>query len=248
MLGWLYFVNLALCHCIVLITQVYHPECKERFHEILCALDLNTNNEFISEVHLLQYDPFVPMRLVDKHRKVKITNIKEERMSFSTALEYANTLPKDTIVAIANNDISFDHTLENIIDYSFLLREKFHAFFLSRHEEEQESNQDGIGTQCGSNYIGSHDAFIFAVPISKRLITNMKGVYLGQPGADARFIYEARKAGYVVRNPCVDVRIMHHHKSNHRSTAMIEANLLKSDTARPESLDDLFKYPGHRDH
>jgi hypothetical protein len=224
---------------VVLITQLYREENVSRHNEILAALTQNILNPYIDEIHLLQHDT-----LVHLCEKVKIKSHVESRLSFGGAIEYANQIDlKGSIVVMSNNDIVFDESLRWLHDPLVTrMLARFESFCLSRHEPPEQSVH-GIGTQCGPGYIGSHDVFIAHSPLPNHLASALKTVFFGQAGADARFIYEARRAGLVVSNPCKSIRAVHWHRSGKRSAALPEANLDgRSDVAFPDSL------PLHDDH
>ena len=61
------------------------------------------------------------------------------------------------------------------------------------------------------NYMGSHDAFVFAAPIAKRIPPKLSFTQ-NHLGAENVVIWEFKNTkGYVVRNPCRVVRAMHLH-------------------------------------
>ena len=96
---------------IVLITQYYHSNNEQRFRENAICLLNNIVNENISKVVLLneqEYDLEVIFEKIKSsyRSKVKQTVI-EQRMTFLTAFNYANTFLKNKIVIIANLDMFF---------------------------------------------------------------------------------------------------------------------------------------------
>lgn len=230
---------LSLCYAsakIALITQ-YHLSCSsQRQKEIDDALALNLDNPYIDKIVLLQ-DRLAPGL---RHSKLVQVEWAHSRLSFSEALEYANRYLFSWTVLIANNDVSFDNSLRRLHRRQVARAlNRYAAFFLSRLESDESV---AIGSQCSKKYMGSHDAFILRSPVPSSLIEGMHSVHLGQVGADARFVWEARKAGLIVGNPCWDIRAWHHHASNHRSPALAENNLNgKTDAAHPVKLKDFLK-------
>lgn len=233
-------VCIACIHTrIILITQLYDAKNESRNKELQKALDLNTKNEYIDELHLLQYDTQVSLL---NSTKIKLLSTVSERLSFAEAFKYANEHLKGEIIIVANNDISFDHSLSLLLHPAInnMLTKQYTAFFLSRHERRP---MTGIGTQCGPLYMGSHDAFILSPPLPASFLSRIEGIVLGQAGGDARMVYEARMAGLVVRNVCEEIKCWHHHDSAVRSAALREANLGGlSETAPPERLNLLLEW------
>ena len=92
---------------IVLITEYFKHKIPERENEINNSINLNINNKFINKIYFLSEKDTI---LNDNYKvKNKITN---KRLTYKDAFNFANSLPLNTIVIIANNDVSFDNTLD----------------------------------------------------------------------------------------------------------------------------------------
>lgn len=66
-----------------------------------------------------------------------------------------------------------------------------------------------------SEYRGSHDAFVFEAPLPEsfvRCVCHAQNCYQ----AENIVIYELERAGYVVLNPCLSVRLVHQHAAEVR--------------------------------
>lgn len=229
------------CHVdIVLITQYYNETCRARQREMMDSLHENLNNSNLDKIHLLQYDQMDDL-LPQQHPKLCIHKSSNPRLSFGEALRHVNEHLQLKIAIIANNDITFDKSLHLLREERVVkaIANKYSAFALSRIEPDEHI---GIGSQCSHKYVGSHDAFVVHSPVPQSLILGLTNVYLGQAGADARFVYEARNVGLIVGNPCKDMIILHHHKSNHRTSGIqVEANLHgKSALAPPQTIDEFL--------
>lgn len=91
--------------------QYFKSNNQSRQSEIDQALQLNINNEYISEIHLLNEMNYDLSYLKDDNHKIKQREI-NERISINEAMKYSyNNLQKDDIIIISNADIYFDNSL-----------------------------------------------------------------------------------------------------------------------------------------
>lgn len=91
--------------------QYFKSNNQSRQSEIDQALQLNINNEYISEIHLLNEMNYDLSYLKDDNHKIKQREL-NERISINEAMKYSyNNLQKDDIIIISNADIYFDNSL-----------------------------------------------------------------------------------------------------------------------------------------
>lgn len=79
------------------------------------------------------------------------------------------------------------------------------ALALTRHESD-----DAFDAPLITDYRGSHDAFVLKPPLSPSFLGGVSH-YQNCYKAENIVIHELRKAGYVVLNPSLDLRLVHRH-------------------------------------
>jgi hypothetical protein len=212
---------LPLGLCIHLISQWY--ESKERGPEFKMALLHNLANPYIGHIHLLQSShPLVP-----DHPKLSIhqMDLVNSTLTVREAVMFASTFLTDQLVVLTNLDIYFDPSIRFLHEITLES-----AYFLSRHEFNSTS-----GTGCDpARYIVSHDAFAFLPPLPKKLAERL-GFCLGTPGMEARMIWEFRRHGIQVSNPCKTIKVWHIHRNASGVYPFEAVNTRgRSDSAWPE--------------
>ena len=119
---------------------------------------------------------------------------------------------------IMNADCSVDKGFEQL-NVSILNRKTMYA--LTRHETPKNKRLCHVSDFCGprSQYIGSHDAFLFRllVPLPSELLDsidyrpNIRGI-------EQVLIYYFKKyVQFDIKNPCKILYIVHHHCSKERN-------------------------------
>lgn len=206
----------------------YRDENPARFTELSETLCSNINNRFIDVVHIFTFDEKDMTRFPCEMKKIRLVKQRQERFHFSEGLEYANQNLKKQIVLFANSDIEFDDSLENLLFLHDLNSSTFYS--LSRYEKDESAS---IGTQCGEKYLGSHDTFVIIPPVPTVLIRKCNFA-LGSWGIENRIIYEMKREGITVRNPCLLIHTWHNHKSGVKNEWMPMVNdKNKSEVAFP---------------
>ena len=94
----------------------------------------------------------------------------------------------------------------------------------------------GLEDQCGPNYIGSHDAIVFVPPVPVELVGRCD-VEIGSWGIENRLMWEFERFGIRVRNPCVDIKSWHLHRSLLKAswTPLVNGDN-RSSVAHPQKL------------
>lgn len=204
---------------IYLLIELYNSEFENRNLEMKKALDKNLECENVDRV-VIFHEPEVQIPEHDKIIRREISG----RMMFADFFTYSNTyLRGNNICIVANSDIYFDETLDNV---SKMQSKDF--LCLSRW-----SNNELEG-DCFSQ-----DSWIFksvhGVPSSMIIDSAFT---LGELGCDNRIAFNAIKYGYKVKNPAMLIRSHHLHKVfNERSydNNKQPKNMLHMSTIEPSS-------------
>lgn len=193
---------------IHLLVEYYTIDVPDRQAELDYCLIHNIQNKNIDFVHI--FGPIVGD--TSDYGSNVIINYNEQRFTYNDYFEYSLTIPDDDIVIISNLDIYFDNTLKLVDQY--LTSED--VFALTRWDDTGEGNTITNGEFVPYyNAATSQDTWIFRSRIKPMNRTECDYT-LGVPACDNRIAYEFANAGYIVSNPCVDVKIYHNHKTNIR--------------------------------
>ena len=197
---------------IEIVTSFYITKNNDRMNELVKALDKNLQNKYINNIHLFVDDKKCVDYLKNKYNKlffnkIKICKIGKQPL-YSDLFTYCNTL-KQKICMIINSDIWL-YSIDNINIFDKLKENKQKTIFsLTRHEHD-------FSRPLIENYKGSHDAFIFISPIDNKIIKHVKhkqNVW----GSENVVLYELNKVKYKLYNPCIQIKIIHEHKSEIRN-------------------------------
>jgi hypothetical protein len=139
-----------------------------------------------------------------------VVNIKfGKRATFKTVFDVANAnSEKGDLLVIANSDIYFDETLQNLG-----VPEKDLCVTLTRYEPD--------GSLYTDDLKGSQDSWIFQSPIAT---PEKSDFHFGVPGCDNHILYLLKKEGYTIENFCYDVRSHHLHSSAFRTVTNKESH------------------------
>jgi hypothetical protein len=199
------------------ITCFYYTSNKDRQTEIETSLWNNMSKEFINKIHLIMTDKdhqtFLNSKFIGHPFYSKIVvKVSTSQPKYSYLVRYASQL-NDSTVCICNSDIEFLIDNDNIplLDN---LRNKKICYFITRHEHD-------MSDFLIKNFGGSHDAFIFNAKVLKESIKDKELDFIdyiqntsGIESLLTLFFIETLK--YEVYNPCWQLVIKHHHKSNVR--------------------------------
>jgi hypothetical protein len=188
---------------MILVTGFYRDPCPVRIGEFVECVQRNSANTYIGRIILFLEDHISESEAQTRfallaHAKVKLVP-HGRRLTYPDLFEYANQHFVDTTVIIANADIFFDETLEQLDLEPMICR----MLCLSRRDEDD----GGIPVHYDCPF--SQDAWIFEAPLP-RLACDF---HLGKPGSDNRLAFEAERAGFTVSNPSRSVRARHLHQS-----------------------------------
>ena len=224
----------------------YHDR---RFKEIMATLVSNLENPSIAAVHLLcqgadprQYLPTeVTTVLIEKNLDSKLVlSFVHRQPTYRNMFEYVNrNLQRGSVAVVTNADIYFGQDIKCAIGPSLDQLEKKPSSgrvaiaLTRRHSPLCKGKADHQSTyDLCETYVGSHDSFILAPPIARSVVLHTAHTQNQGFGAENIVIYELRKAGYKVFNPCYNIHGFHFHCSPERHYAL---HIINKDPPRPGS-------------
>lgn len=202
-----------MSHSINLIMQFYIDIDNERQKELRQTLYLNVNNKSINKIYLFNERIYTDEELGVKSDKIVQINI-ANRLKFKNIFDLIEEHNINGYVAIANSDIFFDKSIENVWRYDLIHN---NILTLCRYEF------DGISSlkECKIFAEGrpdSQDAWIFHsahnIPKKYRDVFDFE---MGKPGCDNKLIYLFQILGYQCYNEPGIVKIYHNHNSPSRN-------------------------------
>ena len=181
----------------------------ERTKELIDALLKNINSDIIEKIHLFVDDNDaidLLNSLIENTNKVHIIGIRKKPI-YSDYFDYILDKIPEGICMIANSDIyleSYDIKLLN------LLNDNKHMYALTRHEYDK-------SCPLIHNYSGSHDCYIFNSKfLNKNIINEHTQFIQNLYGIETHIISTFYHNGFTVLNPCLQIKIVHLHKSQLR--------------------------------
>lgn len=202
---------------MIIVCSFYYSSNTIRQTELEHTLIQNLNKTFIDEIHLFMeekdYEKFCKSNLKDENNYNKIKIVKHNNQpKYPELINYCSNLT-NKICCICNSDIEFVINENEQTILSKLYNQK-QIFFLTRHEYD-------MSCPLIQNFCGSHDAFIFH---SDTLLNTIKNIDLSfinyiqnTSGIEALLtIFFIEKLNYTILNPCFQIKLIHHHKSNVR--------------------------------
>jgi len=207
-----------------LITTFYRGKkySKARFRELVTVLERNLRNRHIKAVHTLweDVDPVIYVNASLAHKLIRVYYPRQP--TYKDLFDYSSLyLKRGSVAIVANSDIHFDPTLACVAPVrphakAFNATKQHLVYALSRHPAPPCASS---GHDMCDVYIGSHDAFIFAPPLKRKVAVGLDFPQ-NRISAENVVIWEFRRMGYDVRNPCRVVRALHLHCTMERSYHM----------------------------
>lgn len=226
---------------IHIITTFFKGSYKAaRFSEIVATLISNLENPHVELVHAL-WERENPAKYIANYPNLmkKLVHMEVKKQpTYSSMFQYANqVLKRGSVAIITNADIYFDSSLRCLRgpsrDANVTLPRMDNmkgriAYAVSRRHIPLcgvNKGDHGKHFDLCKDYVHSHDAFIFAPPVSERLIRQTNHPQ-NRYGAENIVIHEFIMAGYKVFNPCKKVLAMHLHCSDerHYTTSFIDGS------------------------
>ena len=188
------------------ISKYSSPLDDLRTKELEAALLKNLDSPFIEKMHLFVDDHEALNRLhVLSNNSEKIIIIEVGKKPIYTDIfKYIVDKLKDKICMIINADIYLLECEEKLIEK--IKTEKL-CYALTRHEHD-------MSKPLIDSFGGSHDAYIFnSTYIDEKIINNHTNFYQNVPGIETHIIKNFCDLGFVVYNPCHQIKIVHLHKT-----------------------------------
>jgi hypothetical protein len=208
--------TIPIVDSIILITQFYISSNTFRQEEIINCLIYNLDNPFINEIYLITENPYTLKQIGlpenDNNSKIKLINI-SARMKYSDAFNIVSQYNLKGYIIIANSDIFFDSTIENLYVSNASLEKKIYC--LLRFEY---TNCDLTKCTLWHETPGSQDTWIFhsnynILPQHNKLFN----FELGIPGCDNHITYLLSILGYKLYNEPFLIKTYHNHASKFRT-------------------------------
>jgi|LakMenEpi03Aug12_release.lakeMendotaPanAssembly.Ray.scaffolds.fasta_scaffold264668_2 hypothetical protein len=198
-----------------LLIEYYKSQNDQRDSEYLFCIKQNLVNNLIKKIFVFISDDS-PFELQDN--KIEIIK-KENRPTFGDLFDFCNERLPNELCIIANTDIFFDESLNQVIDFNFenifiALTRWDMIYYQDRwnlrfYDFPWRNPNDEITTGHFSQ-----DAWIFRTPFKNDPRLNF---LMGKPGCDNRISQIVHENGYEVRNPSKTIMIKHLHQSNFRT-------------------------------
>lgn len=190
-----------------LIVQYYLANHSSRQAELDFCLIQNLSNPHFEYVHVLceTRDAMKHTKLLEvEHDKLKLSVV-DKRLTYHEAFQYCNEYCHGKICILTNSDIYYDETLAKLNEITV----KNQFICLSRYEHSESGRLEIFHLHDGD----SQDSWIFRSPIE---IHDCQ-FPMGKPGCDNRIAFLAKKSGYDVFNPAMDIKSYHVHDSRHKT-------------------------------
>eukprot|EP00158_Paraphelidium_tribonemae_P006945 Partr_v1_DN28047_c1_g1_i1_m56959 putative NA len=234
-----------------ILTAYFKSTNIKREQEVDFAVTFNHQNKLIDMIHLWVDGP------KDKSFSFPISGPKlnvihsDKQPIYSDLFQYANHYLRGQIVILQNVDIFWeDDSIANLQRLSPGM-----VFALSRHSNldrfENTKCEGGHNINLCMKYHGSHDVFAFIPPIDPDIY--MKFQFKQNTwGAENVVIEGLKYGGYIVENPCEDIKPIHSHCSNERKNTGFhvsppnEGNRMsvREKQVRPKRLNVIFEQLG----
>jgi hypothetical protein len=222
---------------IHLVTTFFRGKySSDRLAELLTSLKLNLANPLVSYVHVLWQDvspESFAQELAPYTHKLILSRVVSQP-TYEQFFDYVNHhLKRGTIAIIANGDVYFDDSLKCLkpVDQDspkFAWRPgmgKRPIFGLTRRHAPQcgeKPDYKDIYDLC-DHYIGSHDVFVFAPPVSHDISSMLNHTQNWGLGAENIVIWEFNHSGeWRAFNPCDMVRANHLHCTGERAWSRLD--------------------------
>lgn len=204
---------------IILIQQFFVHKDPERYEELKLCLRKNVDNKCIDKIILLNEQIYTDDELGIISEKIVQVNM-GERLTYKYAFKYAINNFSHSYVALANSDIFFDQTLENVRRSCLSTEPSVYA--LLRYEYSSSVSLEQCKLFCyrgGPVRWDSQDTWIFHTDSLVNIIKvlNSSNFSLGRPGCDNRIAHVLNDAGNKCYNAVKNVRTYHVHKNLTRS-------------------------------
>ena len=196
---------------IHLFAQFYIDSNPKRQKEIVTCLHKNIQNPHISKIHLLNERIYKNKEIGCTSPKLIQTNI-GKRLMYSDIFRYINENNIQGYIVIANSDILFDNTLENVRYSDIHVSKKMYAQLRFEYNPLDINLSSIFGPHfCSQDTWILHTNYGVHAENEKLFKFNM-----GKPGCDNKLIYLFCIMGYEVLNDPQFIKTYHYHSSMKR--------------------------------
>lgn len=197
-----------------------------RTEELKQTLTNNLASEIVESIHLFVDDETALEYVKSLNSpKIVVASVGKQPL-YSDLFRYSLEKMQNKICMITNSDIYLHSIYTRIMP---LLNDNKTVFALTRHEHD-------FNTPYINFYEGSHDSFIFRSPLELsnpgfflKRIEHPQNVW----GSENVLLYELELAGVRNLNPCIQIKIVHLHKSDLRDENRVRINYQRSGYAQP---------------
>ena len=195
-----------------LFMQYYIDSSDARQAEIRACLYNNLQNPFIRKVHMLNERIYTNKEIGVKSTKIIQTAI-GRRLSYSDIFEYINKHDIQGYIVIANSDILFDATLENLLYSDIHVSKKMFAQLRYELNPTNPSASAIFGPRYDSQDVWILHTNYGITPEQEPLFQ----FHMGIPGCDNHLVHLFTILGYEVINHPAFIKTVHYHTSQKRN-------------------------------
>jgi len=197
---------------IHLFMQFYVDENAERQNEIRTSLYKNLANPFIRKVHMLNERIYKNKDFGVKSAKIVQTDI-GRRLTYSDIFSYINENDIRGYIIIANSDIFFDNTLENLLYSDIHDAKKIFAQLRYEYNVANPAASPIFGPRCDSQDVWILHTNHGIAPKHEILFD----FHMGKPGCDNKIVYIFAVLGYEIVNDPGFIKTYHYHSCQKRN-------------------------------
>jgi hypothetical protein len=197
---------------IHLFLQFYVDANPERQFEIVKCLHKNIQNPYITKIHLLNERIYKNKEIGCTSKKLIQTNI-GSRLKYSDIFQYVADNNIRGYIVIANSDILFDSTLENLLYSDIHLQKKMYAQLRYEYNSIDPTQSRIYGPRFDSQDVWIVHTNFELCPKQRKMFS----FPMGKPGCDNKLIYLFRILGFEVLNDPAFIKTYHYHTSGQRN-------------------------------
>jgi len=210
------------------VQQFYRDRDVRRAEEYLIALQHVLDSPSIAAVYiLLSHVAGVPelSKLKDYQQKLRPC-LHDEPLTYKAAVAFVNRVLPGKFVILSNGDISpwlgLDRVNVSVLSGAVMWAPARYEPIECEHFElcscRSDFDKDGPELSMGSLGLCS-DSYMFKAPLPRILAESEVVAFPMNAalGGDAVFLYELKRLGYNLSNPCKSIVLQHHHCSSVRT-------------------------------
>jgi hypothetical protein len=195
-----------------LFLQFYIDANPVRQREIVACLHKNIQNPYITKIHLLNEQIYKNKDFGCKSAKLIQTNI-GCRLKYSDIFQYIADNDIRGYIVIANSDILFNLTLENLLYSDIHIQKKMYAQLRYEYNSIDPAQSRIYGPRFDSQDVWILHTNFGLSPKQRKMLS----FSMGKPGCDNKLIYVFRILGFEVLNDPAFIRTYHYHTSDQRN-------------------------------